>query len=90
MSSTLPNVVSPSTEADDQSPQVEPSLVVAVVIDGSKIDLNFYNDNTVVVDGSLNSMISSGSRALGGYSLSLLSNSNLAQSDVGSPHQAPP
>ena len=65
---------------------MEPSLVVvAVVIDSSKkTDLNLYNNT--VVDDSLNSMISSGSRALGGYSLSLLSNNNLAQPAVdGSP-----
>jgi len=73
--------------------QVEPPLVVVaggVIDSSSNTDLNFYNNT--VVDDPLNSMISSGSRVLGGYSLSLLSNNNLAQSsdDVGSsPHQAP-
>jgi len=71
MSSTLPNVVSFSTEANDQSPLVVKHLVVIVNSSSS----NSHIDNN---DVCLKSTVSSGSRALGGYSLSLLSNSNLA------------
>jgi len=67
MSSTSLAVVS-STKADSLSPSVEPLVVV-----DSLTKVNFHN-----IIYSSNSMISSGPRALGGYSLSLLSNSNCA------------
>ena len=68
MSSTPLAVVS-STKADSSSPSVEPLVVV-----DSLAKLYFQN----TINYSSNSMIPSGPRALGGYSLSLLSNSNCA------------
>ena len=73
MSSTLLNVVSSSTEADDQSPLVVEHLVV--IVNSSSSSSSHIDSNDVC----LKSTVSSGPRALGGYSLSLLSNSNPAQ-----------
>ena len=75
MSSTLSNVVSSPTEADDQSPLVVEPLVV-IVNNSSSSNTHIDSSNQDVV--CLKSTVSSGPRALGGYSLSLLSNSNLA------------
>jgi len=74
MSSTLLTVVSSSTEADDQSPLVVEPLVV--IVNSSSSSSSHIDSNYVVC---LKSTVSSGPRALGGYSLSLLSNSNPAQ-----------
>jgi len=82
--SSLPTVVSYSTEADDQSPLVVEPLVV-MVNSSSSISNSYINSNDVVC---LKSTVSSGPRALGGYSLSLLSNSNLAQPAVDDSPQA--
>jgi len=70
MSSTLSTVRFGPTVVDDSLPLVEQKAVVNSRNCNSDIDNN---------DVSLKSTVSSDTRVLGGYSISLLSNGNLAQ-----------
>jgi len=81
MSSTLPAVVYSFTDVDKFLPLVEPLGL------GSSSNSSSLNNNNIM-NNSSDSIISSGPRALGGYSISLLCNSNLAQPAVDDTPQA--